>query len=72
MTHFALVTVDGDTLGVHEFNGIEWPAGSIVYGDGGEPDLRVVGRLEPPDEDPEKFDVLVVEPSVRKLREPSG
>jgi len=37
----------------------DWPSGSIIYR-GGEPNLRVVNVI--PRGDPEKFDVLVVEP----------
>jgi len=42
--HFALVTVDGDTRGAHEFDGVEWASGSVIARDGDEPDLRVVDR----------------------------
>jgi len=61
--HFALLTVDGDTLGAHELDSADWPSGSVIYRDGDEPNLRVVDRLEPPDQGPERFDVLIVEPA---------
>ena len=60
MTHFALVTVDGETLGAIELGRPDWPPGSVIYRGGDEPNLRVVDVLA--GDDPEKFDVLVVEP----------
>jgi hypothetical protein len=44
-----------------ELDGVEWPEGSIIWRGGDEPDLRVVDLLV--FDDPERFDVLVVEPS---------
>ena len=46
MPHFALVTVDGDTLGAVELGRPDWPDGSIIYRGGDEPNLRVVGFIE--------------------------
>jgi hypothetical protein len=60
VTHFALITVDGDTLGAVELERAEWPPGAIIDGDGDEPTLRVVDVIV--NDDPETFDVLVVEP----------
>jgi hypothetical protein len=55
---FALVTPGGSTLGAFELDDDETQEGAIIRRPG-EPDRRVVGRL--PSEDPERFDVLVVE-----------
>jgi hypothetical protein len=61
VTHFQLVLSDGDTLGSVELGRPDWPPGSVTYGGGGERDLRVVGQIR--EDDPERFDVLVVEPA---------
>jgi hypothetical protein len=58
--HFQLVTSDGEALGPVELSRPDWPDGSIIYR-GDKPNLRVVGRLEADDDDPELFEVLVVE-----------
>jgi hypothetical protein len=42
VTHFALVTREGDTLGAVELGLPDWPPGSVIYGRGDEPNLRVV------------------------------
>jgi hypothetical protein len=57
--HFTLITREGDTLSAVELRGPDWPDGSIIYRGGDEPNLRVVGFIEP--RAPENFDVLVVE-----------
>ena len=59
MPHFALVTVDGDTLGAVELGRPDWPDGSIIYRRR-EGNLRVVGRIEADDTE-HQFEVLVVE-----------
>ena len=59
MPHFAVVTTDGDALGAVELGRPDWPDGSIIYR-GGEPNLRVVGRIEADDSE-HQFDVLVVQ-----------
>ena len=59
MPHLVLVTTDGDTLGTVELGRPDWPDGAVVYR-GGEPNLRVVGRIEADDSE-QQFDVLVVE-----------
>jgi hypothetical protein len=56
---FALVTPGASALGVFELDDDETHDGAIIRRDG-EPDRRVVGRL-PPSEDPERFEILVVE-----------
>ena len=38
----------------------DWPPGSVIYRGGDDPNLRVLDVL--PSDDPERFDVLVVEP----------
>jgi hypothetical protein len=49
--------------GACSFRGyFHWPAGSIIYRGGDKPNLRVVGELEAPDDDPELLRVLIVEP----------
>jgi hypothetical protein len=58
--HFQLVTTDGEALGAVELGRPDWPDGSIIYR-GDKPNLRVVGRVEADDDDPELFDVLIVE-----------
>jgi hypothetical protein len=60
--HFQLVTADGEALGPVELGRPDWPAGSIIYRGGDKPNLRVVGELEAPDDDPELLRVLIVEP----------
>ena len=40
MPHFQLVTVDGDVLGTRELGRPDWPPGSIIYTELGEPNLR--------------------------------
>ena len=60
MPHFALVTVDGETLGPIELARPDWPRGSVIYRGAGE-NLRVVDTIE--SDDVEKFSVLVVEPA---------
>jgi hypothetical protein len=59
--HFQLVTTDGETLGPIELGHHYGPDGSIIYTGSGKPNLRVVGRVEADDDDPELFDVLIVE-----------
>jgi hypothetical protein len=58
--HFQRVLADGEALGAIELSRPDWPDGSIIYRGGDEPNLRVVGRIEP--NDPEGFTVLMVEP----------
>jgi hypothetical protein len=60
VTHFALVTVDGDTLRAVELGRPDWPPGSVIYRGGDEPNLLVLDVIV--NDDPERFDVLVVEP----------
>jgi hypothetical protein len=60
VTHFQLVTVDGEALGAVELSRPDWPDGSIIYRGGGASNLRVVDRIAR--HDPEVFTVLVVEP----------
>lgn len=60
--HFVLVTVDGESLGAVELGRPDWPIGSVIYTAPDEPNLRVVDHLEAPDDDPEMFACLVVEP----------
>jgi hypothetical protein len=58
MPHFALVTVDGESLGPVELGRPDWPDGSIIYR-GDQENLRVVGFL--PAEDTEhEFAVLFI------------
>jgi len=59
VTHFAVVTRDGDTLGAVELGRPDWPPGSIIYRGGDQPNLLVLDAIV--SDDPEKFDVLVVE-----------
>ena len=59
MPQFALVTADGDTLGTVELGRPDWPDGSVIYR-GGEPNLRVVGRIDA-DDTVHQVAVLVVE-----------
>jgi hypothetical protein len=61
VTHFALVTSDGDTLGAVELARPDWPPGSVTYRGGDEPNLRVLDMIASDDSD--TFDVLVVEPA---------
>ncbi len=50
--HFQLVMTDGEILGPIELGRPDWPDGSIMYR-GGEPNLRVVRRVEADDDDPD-------------------
>jgi hypothetical protein len=59
--HFQLCTVDGAELDVVALGRADWPAGSVIYRGGGEANLRVVDLIVL--DDPERFDVLVVEPA---------
>jgi hypothetical protein len=59
-TRVALVTPDGDKLGAVELGRPDSPDGSIIYR-GDKPNLRVVGWLKADDDDPELFEVLIVE-----------
>jgi hypothetical protein len=62
LSHFALVTTDGDMLGTCELGRLDWPPGSVIYTCPNEPNLRVVRELDTEDDDPEMhFTVLVVE-----------
>jgi hypothetical protein len=58
--HFQLVLPDGEALGATKLGRPDWPDGSIIDRGAGEPDLRVVDRIEPGAD--ELFTVLVVEP----------
>jgi hypothetical protein len=60
-----LITPGGSILGAFELDDDETHDGAIIRRDG-EPDRRVVGRW--PSEDPERFDVLVVERLLSALR----
>ena len=60
----APLTVDGDALGARELSRPDWRPGSVIYTGPDEPNLRVIRVLETDDErddDPEWFQVLVVE-----------
>jgi hypothetical protein len=58
MPRYTLVGQDGESLGRIEPGRPDWPVGSIIYR-GDQPNLRVVGHLEP---DGKELDgVLVVE-----------
>jgi hypothetical protein len=57
--HFQLVTTDGEALGPVELAGSDWPVGRVVELSDGR-SVRVVRWLES-DDDPELFEVLVVE-----------
>lgn len=59
MPHFQLVTADGEALGAVELGRPDWPSGSVIYRGGDEPNLRVLDLVVM--DDPEVFDVLVVE-----------
>jgi hypothetical protein len=59
--HFQLVTVDGAVLGARELGRPDWLPGSVFDTGPDEPNPRVVDVLEDDDEDPERFNVLVVE-----------
>jgi hypothetical protein len=59
VTHFALVTTDGEELGAVHLGRPDWPPGSVIYRGGDEANLRVVEVVGL--DDPEVFDVLVVE-----------
>jgi hypothetical protein len=58
--HFQLVLEDGEALGAVELGRPDWPPGSVIYRGGDEPNLRVLEVVVL--DDPEVFDVLVVEP----------
>jgi hypothetical protein len=58
MPTFALITPGGSTLGPFELDDDETHNGAIIRREG-EPDRRVVARIG--FDDPERFDVLVVE-----------
>jgi hypothetical protein len=58
MHHFALVTPDGESLGVVELSRPDWPEGSVISR-GDKPDLRVIADLMP--DAPNVDGVLVVE-----------
>ena len=60
MPHFQLVLSDGEALGAVELGRPDWPPGSVIYRGGDESNLRVLDVI--PSDDPEMFDVLVVEP----------
>ncbi len=60
MPHFALLTVDGESLGAIELGRHDWPPSCVIYR-GVDGNLRVVDYIE--SYDPEKFTVLVVEPA---------
>ena len=60
MPHFHLRTADGETLARVELARPDWPKGSVIYRGRDEPNLRVIDLLS--GDDPERFDVLVVEP----------
>jgi hypothetical protein len=61
MAHtFRLITPDGEPLGLTELQRPDWPAGSIIYRGGAQPNLRVLDILSGSD-DPEQLPTLVVE-----------
>jgi hypothetical protein len=57
--HFQLVTADGEALGAVELAGHDWQAGHLISTGKGQPNLRVVDRVE--SDDPETCTILVVE-----------
>ena len=60
MTHFAVVLADGESLGAIKLGRTDWPAASVIWRGGDKSNLRVVDVI--PSDDPQLFDVLVVEP----------
>ena len=62
MPHFQLRTADGEPLGTVNLGRADWPAGSVIYRGRDEPNLRVLEVVAMDMDDPEVFDVLVVEP----------
>jgi hypothetical protein len=65
--HFQLVTTDGDALGAVELSRPDWPDGSSIYR-GGEPNLRVVDRIEVDDSE-HPFEVPVVQEALARALE---
>jgi hypothetical protein len=57
--HFQLVTKEGEALGPVELNGPDRKAGQVIYTGTGQPNLRIVNRVE--SDDPETYRILVVE-----------
>jgi hypothetical protein len=57
---FALITPGGSTLGPWELDDDQTEPGSIVRRPG-QPDRRVIGLLEVPEEDRRRYEVLIVE-----------
>jgi hypothetical protein len=61
MPHLALVTTDGDALGAVELDDTDPPDGTLIEYDDGM--LRVVGRVDDEEPNPERFALLVFRPS---------
>jgi len=57
MTHFQVVTLDGEALGPIELDRPDWSPGNLIGADGLE-DFRVVKIIDV--DDPEEFTILVV------------
>jgi hypothetical protein len=60
MPTFALITPGGSTLGPWELDDDETEPGAIIRRPG-QPDRRVIGLLDVPEEDRTRYEVLIVE-----------